>query len=101
MSEQASERAVIPRARLHTSDKPPSVRERLLKGLCTRDELEQALDVCWRTLYLYTEQGMPYLRVGGKRYFEIDRVRDWMLSREIDRSPRPVGRPRKVTTSRK
>jgi hypothetical protein len=92
MSEHA-EREAIPRARLN---KPPSVRSRLLEDLCTRDEMAEALNITWRTMYNYLKQGLPSIKVGQTRYYSVQRVREWMLSREVDRSPRRPGRPKKT-----
>jgi excisionase family DNA binding protein len=105
MSEQTDiERVPIPRVRLHATSKPgPSamLRERLLQGLCSTDELSKALKVHWRTIYQYCEQGMSFCKFGGKRYFDIDEVHAWIRSHQHNSLPRSVGRPRKKTNGQK
>jgi predicted ArsR family transcriptional regulator len=99
MSEQVVEREPIPRARLRTTNKQEQTETRrsaLLKGLCTIQELADALGVNQRTVYLHMERGMPYTRLGAVRYLSLERVNAWIMSREIDLSPRGRGRPRKV-----
>ena len=91
-----SERGVIPRARLNK----PSVRDQLLEGFCSRDELAEALGVQWRSIYTYLKQGLPSsVRVGATRYYNIGKVRDWLESQDPRRSPRPIGRPLGSLTS--
>ena len=49
--------------------------------------------ICLRTLDNRINEGLPYLKVGKRRLFRIDAVRAWLLSHEIDRTPRRPGRP--------
>ena len=86
------ERGVIPRARLNK----PSVRDQLLEGFCSRDELAEALGVQWRSIYTYLKQGLPSVRIGATRYYNIGKVRAWLEEQDdaAKRVPRPVGRPR-------
>ena len=85
-----TERGVTPRARL----KPPSIREQLLGGLISRDELADALGCTWRTIYSYLQQGLPSVRVGARRYYHIEKVRAWIETQDPRRLPRRIGRPR-------
>jgi hypothetical protein len=102
MSEQTTpERASIPRAHLRTTDHALEVRKQILRGLCTIKELAAALDVSWRTIYLYMDQGLPWTQLGAVRYFNLQNVNAWLVSREHDRSRRPIGRPKKSVNKSK
>ena len=96
MSEQTTpERASIPRAHLRrTPDRALEVRKQILHGLCTIAELAAALNISQRTVYFYMDQGLPWTQLGQVRYFNLENVNAWLISREHDRSRRPLGRPK-------
>ena len=56
--------------------------------------------ICRRTLDQRVAEGLPYVKLGGRRLFRIESVREWLLSHETDRSPRRPGRPRRSPTKR-
>jgi hypothetical protein len=52
----------------------------VLDGLVTRAELARQLACSERTIIRHEKQGLPVLRIGMKRLYEIDRVRGWLLN---------------------
>jgi hypothetical protein len=48
-----------------------------------------------QTISNFRGQGMPSLKLGAKRYFDVAQVRAWILSRQPDMQPRRPGRPRR------
>ena len=81
-----------------------TVRAHLIHNRVPDDVLASALGIGLRAMYYYAEKGLPYIRIGGRRYFDIDEARDWLTRRKDSRPaapepmppPRPVGRPRKL-----
>ena len=77
------------------------LKESLLDNRVSDDVLALALGVGLRQLYNYTKRGLPYVRIGNRRYFDIDECRAWLVAdatRKVDEqalAPRPVGHPRK------
>ncbi|WP_428488631.1 hypothetical protein [Rhodopila sp.] len=65
--------------------------------------LAEGMGCTQRTLYNYCEDGMPFIRVAGKRYVDPDEAKDWLIQqaqqrREPSPEPEPVrgpGRPAK------
>ena len=39
--------------------------------------------------------GLPYSQVLGRKLFDRELFRQWVLEHQVDREPRPVGRPKK------
>jgi hypothetical protein len=79
------------------------VRAHLMHNRVPDDVLASALGVGLRSVYYYAAHGLPYLRIGGRRYFDISEARDWLI-RRTERAktatlptPRSVGRPRKLS----
>jgi len=52
----------------------------VLEGIVDRPALAHDLSVSQRTLIRYEMAGMPVLRIGKKRLYEIARVREWLLN---------------------
>ena len=50
--------------------------------LLTRAQLAAALGVCQRSVSLLVAEGMPCLRVGEARRFDLGRVMAWLETRE-------------------
>ena len=67
----------------------PYVRKRsngkseLLEGYLNRDDLAADLNVCQRTLARYETQGLPYIVVGHRRYYNKLRAMEWLIAREV------------------
>jgi hypothetical protein len=60
-------------------------------------ELNPADPPCERTVRnLLDEHAIPYVKVGGVRLYDRDKVRAAILAREVNRQPRRPGRPRKA-----
>jgi hypothetical protein len=81
---------------------PAKVREAIMEDHVADDVLAAALGVGLRSIYQYAAEGMPYIRVGGRRYFKLTDARDWITNNSqtkhkprVRPPPRPVGRPRK------
>lgn len=73
----------------------------LLAGFVPGDQLAGALGKSERTIDRLVNQpdGLPYVKVGRTRLFNIDSVRDWLIARETQRNPKDAprrGRPRKA-----
>lgn len=78
------------------SDEANHRRAVLFDGLCTQEQLAAAFGYKRRTVYVLMEQGLPYIKVGQRRYFDLEAVREWIRSQQIDRTPRGRGRPKKA-----
>jgi phage terminase Nu1 subunit (DNA packaging protein) len=53
----------------------------LLAGLITRDQLRAELGCSARTVVRHEMNGLPVIRRGNLRLYEIDKVRAWLLAR--------------------
>ncbi len=64
----------------------------LLSGYLTRSELAHELRCSERTIARYEQKtnGLPYMIVAGRRFYEIQTVRDWLRERTVH--PNPAGR---------
>ncbi len=60
------------------SDDTPS--EAVLAGLVDRAELARQLGCSTRTIIRHEQAGLPVLRIGIKRLYEVQRVRGWLLN---------------------
>jgi hypothetical protein len=72
---------------------PPA--RKLLLGLIGERDLATELGYRSRqSIHNLLRQGLPSIKLGGKRLFDIEKVRAWVLSHEVDMSPRKPGRPK-------
>jgi hypothetical protein len=73
-----------------------TMREQLLEGLTTTEELRDILGYSHiKSIYDLCDQGLPYLKAGYRRLYNMTKVREWLMSREGNgKKKRPVGRPR-------
>jgi hypothetical protein len=82
------------------------VRAKLLDGRVDDKTLAAALGIGLRMLYEHADRGLPFIRLGRRRYFRISEAEAWLSQQRQRRSvtqaepqprpaPRPVGRPRK------
>ena len=62
----------------------------LLDGLVLRKDLAAALGVCTRTIARYETRadGLPYLSIGGRRYYRVASVQAWISAQERRPNPR-------------
>ncbi len=80
-----------------------AVRERLLHDRVPDEVLASALGIGLRQLYYYAAQGLPYIRIAGRRYFHIAEATDWMCNHKgrIKPEPAPLPAPRSVGRPRR
>jgi hypothetical protein len=74
-----------------------SIKNVLLEGTATFEEIGAALGVTTRTVY---RLGLPFFIVGGKRRAVLTLARERLLARQTSHelpSPRRPGKPRKDT----
>lgn len=71
------------------SDKMSTDNGSLLSGYLTRCELAYELRCSQRTIARYEQQpnGLPYMIVAGRRFYEIKAVRDWLRNRTVHPNP--------------
>jgi len=73
-----------------------ALRQQLLNGLADDSALETMLQVGPGAINRYVAQGLPYIKLGRKRLFDIAAVNVWLRSRPQQNAPaRGRGRPRK------
>jgi hypothetical protein len=83
------------------------VRRKLLANKVRLDVLAESLGLQSRTVYNYCEAGLPFIKVDGLRWFDVDVAFEWLTRRKDSLPaapeplppPRPVGRPRRLTKS--
>ena len=65
-------------------------------GLVDDETVCQALGFSIRTLERRISEGLPVVKLGSKRLFSLQSLKDYLLSQELGRRepPRPVGRPK-------
>jgi excisionase family DNA binding protein len=75
-----------------------AVRERLLGGTTDIDTIAKALGCSVRKIERLIGAGMPMIKIGATRRFNLDNCREWLLSQERGRPepPRRPGRPRRA-----
>ena len=61
----------------------------LLSGYLTRSELAHQLRCSERTIARYEQMtnGLPYMIVAGRRFYEKKTVRDWLKNRTVHPNP--------------
>lgn len=64
----------------------------VLEGYVTRLKLKEELGVCDRTMARYESQpnGLPFVPIGGQKFYRVDAVREWLAKRERSRNQRRV-----------
>ena len=96
---------ISPRERPWAPDKSAieAARAEIFKGIVDQPTLKIVLSpggngrpLSDQTIDRYVAAGMPYLEFAGRRLFEPEKVRQWILSHIKDRAPRGRGRPRRV-----
>lgn len=83
------------------------VRRKLLANKVRLDVLAELLGLQSRTVYNYCEAGLPFIKVDGLRWFDVDVAFEWLTRRKDSLPappeplppPRPVGRPRRLAKS--
>jgi hypothetical protein len=81
---------------MNDQDLERPTRPTVLDGLISARELQSQLGYRSRqTLHNLIGQGMPSIRLGSRRLFEVEAVRRWILDQQPDLSPRKPGRPRR------
>jgi phage terminase Nu1 subunit (DNA packaging protein) len=50
----------------------------VLDGLVERADLARDLKVCERTVKRYEDQGLPVIRRGRKRLYDVEKARAWV-----------------------
>lgn len=60
-----------------------------LEGFLTKSELATAWNVSERSIDRYVNQpdGLPFVRLGGRRLFPVEMCRNWLLARVEQRNP--------------
>jgi hypothetical protein len=75
-----------------------ALRQQLLNGLVDDSVIEELLEVGKGAIDRYIGAGMPYLKLGRKRLFDITAVNVWIRNRPQENGPaRGRGRPRKAS----
>jgi hypothetical protein len=59
-----------------------AAKSELLDGWINREHLAADLGVCMRTIYRYEQDGLPYMRIGHRRYYNKAKALDWLINRE-------------------
>lgn len=68
----------------------------VLAGLLGGAELDAEMEWSWRTRLRREADGMPFVKVGGKKFYPIQEIRTWLMSQiRHPEPPRGPGRPRK------
>ena len=80
----------------NTSQAPAleAARAALFDGIVDDGGLEQVMGWSTRTKERRISNGLPFLKIGRRRYFTMAAVRAWLLSHERIKTPRRRGRPR-------
>jgi hypothetical protein len=79
-----------------SSCRPPSVGHNggppLLSGYLDREALAAELRVCGKTIARYEAQpnGLPSIKLGGRKLYRVDAVLRWLEARETRPNPRRV-----------
>jgi len=71
----------------------PTVRDFLFSGTCDFSELQAALGYSPRKLDYLIAAGLPVIRIGRDRRFDLEKTRAWLLKHESRRETPRVGRP--------
>jgi hypothetical protein len=76
-----------------------ALRNQLLNGLIDDSVIEELLDVGKGAIDRYIDAGMPYLKLGRKRLYDVAAVNVWIRNRPQKNAPgRGPGRPLKRST---
>ncbi len=70
----------------------PNVREFLFGGTCSFSELQEATGYSARKLEYLIDDGLPVIRIGRDRRFDLEKTREWLLKNEQHTTPKR-GRP--------
>jgi len=68
----------------------------LFEGLVDQPTLMRVLDRTKRTIDRYEADGLPFVKFGSRRLYDLAAVREWIISKYSDsrsREPRRPGRP--------
>ncbi len=67
----------------------------LLADLVEHTELAAEISKHPRTISRWSNQpgGLPFIKIGNKRFYHVPTVRDWILSRTRNADPRRAGVP--------
>ena len=70
----------------------------LLDGYVTRDEAASALGVTKRSLINYENEpnGLPRVPFGGRVYYRVESLREWLAKRERQLNPTSSVRRRRM-----
>jgi hypothetical protein len=66
--------------------------DNVLDGVVDRPELARQLRCSARTIIRYEDAGLPVLRIGKRRFYDVDKVRAWVLNGGIRPASRRPGR---------
>jgi hypothetical protein len=113
---------LTPEATATLTPEATAIRARLMQDRVPAETLGPVFGVTPRMIHLWAQEGMPFLRIDGYRYFRVSEVEEWLSRRRERRiamklkvatavakapqrpkvkpklaAPRPVGRPRKET----
>jgi hypothetical protein len=73
-------------------------RNTVFAGIVDGPTLDEIFGFSERQRSRHIAAGMPHILWRGRKLFELEKVRQWILSHEVDRAPRARGRPRGRTT---
>jgi len=60
-------------------------------NLISAKELCEQLNICESTLWYYRQQGMPYIKIGGRVYFDMEEVAEFLVkNNSIQHSNTPM-----------
>lgn len=61
----------------------------VLQDYLNRSQLAEQLGVCERTIARYEAlpDGLPSVKLGGRKLYRIEAVRDWIAAREVRPNP--------------
>jgi len=66
----------------------PDVRNFLFGGTCNFSELQQATGYSARKLEYLIDDGLPVIRIGRDRRFDLEKTREWLLKNEQHNMPK-------------
>ncbi len=66
---------------------PEPLQSATLSEFIPQEGLMKLLQISRKVLYVWTQKGCPYVRVGAKLFFHAPSVATWLLSRQIRRDP--------------
>jgi hypothetical protein len=82
-------------AKVDSESSIEAARAALYTGIVDDDGAKVVFKCSQRTLERHVSNGLPFVKLGNKRFFVIERAREWLITRQRSYRPRSRGRPRR------